>query len=84
MVQVVEGLPGTHEALGSIPSTAETKAMARDQPQWLTLLIPATVEAEFGRITVQDRPRQKVSKTPSLIAGHGDTYLSSQLSRRHK
>jgi hypothetical protein len=28
-------------------------------------IIPATLKVEFGRITVQDQPRKKVSKIPS-------------------
>jgi hypothetical protein len=34
-------------------------------PQCLTPVIPATWEAEIGKIIVQDQPRQKVSESPS-------------------
>jgi hypothetical protein len=46
----------------------------------LTLVIAATQEVEIKRITVQDQPWQKVSKTSSQPkTGHGGVHLSSQL-----
>jgi hypothetical protein len=35
------------------------------QAQWLTPVIPATWEAEMGRIEVRGQPGQTVLKTPS-------------------
>jgi hypothetical protein len=41
------------------------KRGAGGQAQWLSLIIPATQEAEVKRIMVQGQPRQKLIKTPS-------------------
>jgi hypothetical protein len=37
------------------------------QVQWLTLVIPTTLEAEIRRIKVQDQPRPKSYQDPVLI-----------------
>jgi hypothetical protein len=34
------------------------------QVQWLTYPIPAILEVEIRRITVQDQPKQKFNETP--------------------
>jgi hypothetical protein len=54
------------------------------QAQWLTPVIPVTQEVEIG--TVQNQPRQKVSKTTISTnkPGHGSTCLWSQLHKKPK
>jgi hypothetical protein len=52
---------------------------------WLVPVIPATQEAEIGKIAVPDHPGQKVCETPSqTIFGHGGACLSSQFYRKIK
>jgi hypothetical protein len=46
-----------------------TKIVSNSQVQWLTPLIPATREAEIGRIMVPGQPEKKVSETPSQPTG---------------
>jgi hypothetical protein len=52
--------------------------------QWLTLVIPATQEAESRRITVLSQPRQIVYETlsqkdPSLSLSHTHTHTHNWL-----
>jgi hypothetical protein len=41
-----------------------TKRVHTGQVRWLSSVIPATLEAETGRNTVQGQSRQKFSKIP--------------------
>jgi hypothetical protein len=50
------------KVLGSIPKTAATK---KAQHWWLMSIIPATWEAEIGRIKVREQPGQIAPETPS-------------------
>jgi hypothetical protein len=50
------------------------------QTQWLMPVIPATWEAEIGRIRVGGHPEQKLHEIPSQpIAGYVSVFLSFQL-----
>jgi hypothetical protein len=64
------------DALGSIPSTAETKKTKLSlhtvskveklsQELCLPSVVPATQEVEIRRIKFQEQPKQKVQDTPS-------------------
>jgi hypothetical protein len=59
--------------------------LKHDLKQLLMPIIPATWEAEMGRILDQKQPRQKVIKKASQpIAGCGGRCISSQPQRKHK
>jgi hypothetical protein len=54
---------------------------------WFHSVIPATWEAEIGRIMVRGQPRQKFSEVPSqpiMLRVAVLAHLSSQLNQRHK